>query len=80
MPVMINVVSFRTLTAEANSVMNVAEVVSSGRTIFSKRNIGYGFNVGSFTTVPSWSAVYDNDVCDAAVYNPVIDGTLATGA
>lgn len=72
MPVVINVGVFRCLAAEAASHVNVSEVVSATRTIFSKRNLAYGFNVGNFTSVPSSGQVFDMDVIDAPVFAPTV--------
>ena len=70
MPVVINVGTFRCLAAEAASHVNVSEVVSSTRTIFSKRNLAYGFNVGNFTSIPSNGHIVDSDLVDAPVFAP----------
>jgi hypothetical protein len=76
---MINVVTFRAMTAEAASLINVSEVIASARTVFSKRNLGYGFNIGSASVIPSTSVVVDNDVADSHVFAPVFAPVGSSG-
>jgi hypothetical protein len=76
---MINVGTFRCMAAEAASHINVSEVISSTRTLFSKRNLAYGFNVGNFSSIPSNGHVLDNDLIDAPVFAPTFQPAVSFG-
>lgn len=80
MPIQINVVSFRVHAAETTSAINVSDVVTSARTVFSKRNLGYGFNIGLGGAVPSAGYLIDNDWIDSPVFSPLSQPDFTVGS
>lgn len=80
MPIQINVVAFRVQAAETASAINVSDVVTSARTVFSKRNLGYGFNIGHGGAVPSTGYLVDTDWIDSPVYSPLAQADYTVGS
>ncbi|HLN60549.1 MAG TPA: hypothetical protein VK464_03285 [Symbiobacteriaceae bacterium] len=63
-----------------DSEANFAEVITISPLLHTKRNDGYGFNIGDFKYVPSWGVIYDNDVIDHPRWTPLWRPAAGSGA